>query len=212
MTQDELLDKMAVLLGGRAAEWTIFHHLSTGAADDLAKVTDIARDMVTRFGMEGKLGAVSYESAPSPFLAAPLGFDAFRQRRYSDETAHAIDEAVQAIVCRAFDRTVAILAARRATLERGAKLLLERETLDEPALLLEGWRIGCRPGLVSLSLAVLWQAHCVDDLPADGKFRKPWDCKRVDHLIAEPQAPSGPRSKCPREALCARLLGFDVRP
>ncbi|MCI4678729.1 ATP-dependent zinc metalloprotease FtsH [Rhodoblastus acidophilus] len=134
ITQDELLDKMTVLLGGRAAEWTVFHHLSTGAADDLAKVTDIARDMVTRFGMESRLGPVSYESAPSPFLNAPPGFDGFHQRRYSDETAHAIDEAVQKIVAGAFDRTVAILAGSRATLERGAKLLLERETLDEAAL------------------------------------------------------------------------------
>jgi cell division protease FtsH len=134
ITQEELLDKMAVLLGGRAAEWTIFHHLSTGAADDLAKATDIARDMAARFGMEKQLGPVSYESAPSPFLTGPPGLDAFNQKRYSDETAHAIDEAVQKIVTGAFDRAAAILTERRAILERGAKMLLERETLDEAAL------------------------------------------------------------------------------
>src|SRR6202034_1617041 len=66
ISREELIDKMAVLLGGRAAEWIVFRHLSTGAADDLAKVTDIARDMVTRFGMDPTLGPVSYESAPSP--------------------------------------------------------------------------------------------------------------------------------------------------
>jgi cell division protease FtsH len=133
ITREELLDRMAVLLGGRAAEWVVFHKLSTGAADDLAKVTDVARDMVTRFGMEPALGPVSYESAPSPFLAGPAPPD-FHQRRYSDETARAIDTAVQELVDGAFKRTVGILEAHEATLERGAKLLLERETLDETAL------------------------------------------------------------------------------
>jgi cell division protease FtsH len=134
ITREELLDKMAVLLGGRAAEWVVFHQLSTGAADDLAKVTDIARDMVTRFGMEPALGPVSYESAPSPFLGGLPRPDDFHQRRYSDETALAIDSAVQEIVNGAFDRTVGILEAHEAALERGAKLLLDRETLDETAL------------------------------------------------------------------------------
>ncbi len=134
ITRDELLDKMAVLLGGRAAEWTVFHHLSTGAADDLAKVTDIARDMATRFGMEQTLGPVSYESAPSPFLTGPPGLMGLHEKRYSDETARAIDQAVQKIVSDSFERTVGILKAHEGTLERGAKLLLERETLDENAL------------------------------------------------------------------------------
>ena len=134
ISREELLDKIAVLLGGRAAEWTVFHNLSTGAADDLAKVTDIARDMVTRFGMEPTFGPVSYESAPSPFLPAPPGFEGMREKRYSDETARSIDAAVQGIVTVAFNRTVGILNAHEATLERGAKLLLERETLDENAL------------------------------------------------------------------------------
>ncbi len=134
ITRAELLDKMAVLLGGRAAEWTVFHHLSTGAADDLAKVTDIARDMATRFGMEQTLGPVSYEDAPSPFLTGPPGLGGLHEKRYSDETARAIDEAVQKIVSDSFERTVGILKEHEKTLERGARLLLERETLDENAL------------------------------------------------------------------------------
>jgi cell division protease FtsH len=134
ITREELLDKMAVLLGGRAAEWLVFHQLSTGAADDLVKVTDIARDMVTRFGMEPALGPVSYEGARSPFLTGPPALGDFHQKQYSDETARAIDAAVQEIVSRAFERTVEILEAHQATLDRGAKLLLERETLDEAAL------------------------------------------------------------------------------
>jgi cell division protease FtsH len=133
MTREELDNKMAVLLGGRAAEWIVFGHLSTGAADDLAKVTDIARDMIMRFGMDKELGPVSYESPRSPFLinAPPEGW---HERRYSDETAHAIDQAVQHIVQTSFDRTVTILKDHRDLLERGAKMLLEKETLDDTEL------------------------------------------------------------------------------
>jgi cell division protease FtsH len=147
ISREELLDKMAVLLGGRAAEWTAFGHLSTGAADDLAKATDIARDMVTRFGMEPTLGPVSYESARSPFLPGPPGVEDMRGKRYSDETAREIDAAVQGLVTGAFERTVGILKAHQATLERGAKLLLEHETLDESALgpLRDEMRAGADP-------------------------------------------------------------------
>ncbi|MFZ0209193.1 MAG: ATP-dependent zinc metalloprotease FtsH [Roseiarcus sp.] len=134
ITRDELLDKMAVLLGGRAAEWVVFQQLSTGAADDLAKATHIARDMTTRFGMDPSLGPVSYESAPSPFLSGPPELGGMREKRYSDETAHVIDQAVQQIVDASFERTLGILKAHEAVLDRGAKLLLERETLDENAL------------------------------------------------------------------------------
>jgi cell division protease FtsH len=68
MTREELLNKMAVLLGGRAAELIVFGHLSTGAADDLAKVTDIARSMVMRYGMNEELGNVAYEHERPLFL------------------------------------------------------------------------------------------------------------------------------------------------
>jgi cell division protease FtsH len=134
MTREELDNKMAVLLGGRAAEWIVFGHLSTGAADDLAKVTDMARDMVMRFGMDKELGPVSYESPRSPFLINSPSPEGWQERRYSDETAHAIDQAVQHIVQTSFDRTVTILKDRRDLLERGAKMLLEKETLDDTEL------------------------------------------------------------------------------
>jgi cell division protease FtsH len=134
MTRDELENKMAVLLGGRAAEKVIFDHLSTGAANDLSKVTDIARDMVMRFGMDQSLGPVSYEPQQSPFLAGMRMPGNWNERRYSDETAHAIDRAVQKIVEDSFQRTVSTLQGRRDLLERGAKLLLEKETLDEKDL------------------------------------------------------------------------------
>src|SRR5260370_15845835 len=69
MTREELENKMAVLLGGRAAEWIVYGHLSTGAADDLAKVTDIARAIVTRYGMTERLGHIALDRDRSSFLA-----------------------------------------------------------------------------------------------------------------------------------------------
>jgi cell division protease FtsH len=134
MTREDLEDRMAVLLGGRAAEHIVFQHFSTGAADDLAKVTSIARDMVARYGMEEKLGPVSYDAQRPTFLQGAPPPEGWHERSYSDETAHAIDQAVQQIVERAFARTVALLERRRDLLERGAKLLLVKETLDEADL------------------------------------------------------------------------------
>lgn len=131
MTLEELENKMAVLLGGRAAERIVFGHLSTGAADDLAKVTDIARAMVTRYGMSGKLGHVALEKGPRSFLGAEQAPYAPQDRSYSDETAAAIDEEVRRIVDAAFARAVDLLTQRRDLLERTARRLLERETLDE---------------------------------------------------------------------------------
>jgi cell division protease FtsH len=133
MTRQELENKMAVLLGGRAAEHLVFGHLSTGAADDLAKVTDIARNMVTRYGMAEALGPVTYEADRPTFLEAGFA-PAARERRYSDATAHAIDRAIQTIVEQAFERTLEILRRQRAVLDRGATVLLQKETLDEAEL------------------------------------------------------------------------------
>jgi cell division protease FtsH len=129
-TREELESRMCVMLGGRAAEHIIFGHLSTGAADDLAKVTSIARDMVARYGMDEKLGPVSYDAERPSFLQG-VPAHGWEQRSYSDETAHAIDQAVQRIVESVFARTVGILQRQRDVLERGANLLLEKETLDE---------------------------------------------------------------------------------
>ncbi|MDH3201705.1 MAG: ATP-dependent zinc metalloprotease FtsH [Myxococcales bacterium] len=132
MTREELEEKMAVLLGGRAAEQLVFGHLSTGAADDLAKVTDVARSMVTRYAMVPELGHVSYESESSAFLGGPGS--PFRTREYSDDTAREIDTAVRAIVQRSFDKALNILREERDALEEGAKQLLEKETLGETEL------------------------------------------------------------------------------
>ena len=132
MTREELENKMAVLLGGRAAEHIVFNHLSTGAADDLAKVTDIARSMVMRYGMDEQLGNVAYEGERSAFLDVP---PAFQARRFSEDTAREIDRAVRGIVERAFKKAAGILEQRRTTLEDGAQALLQKETLVEDELM-----------------------------------------------------------------------------
>jgi len=134
MTRKELDNKMAVLLGGRAAEQIIFGEVSTGASDDLVKVTDIARSIVTRYGMTEELGEVVYERVPHSFLGGPPQETPYYERSYSEQTAGEIDATVKAIVDKAFRRTVNLLQARRATLEEGARQLLEHETLDEQDL------------------------------------------------------------------------------
>jgi cell division protease FtsH len=131
MTRAELENKMAVLLGGRAAEEVVFAHLSTGAADDLAKVTDIARSMVMRYGMVKTLGHVAYEEDQSKFLMTP-GFQ--KNREYSEETAREIDVAVRDIVRSAYEKAVGILSREKKLLESWAQKLLEKETLVEAEL------------------------------------------------------------------------------
>jgi cell division protease FtsH len=151
MTRTELGNKMAVLLGGRAAELLVFSEISTGAADDLAKVTDIARAMVMQYAMEESLGNVVYERR-SPFLGAPqemLG----AERSFSEETARMIDAAVERLTKEAFEKATAILKRRRPVLERGARLLLERETLTERDLadLVPPEPVAAPPAMVSAS-------------------------------------------------------------
>jgi cell division protease FtsH len=133
MTRTELQRKLAVLLGGRAAEMLVLGELSTGAADDLAKATDIAREMVTRYGMDAGLGHVAYEPPRSatPELAVLGGQGA---RTLSEATLQRIDAAVSALVAEGFAGATQLLTQHRALLERGAALLLERETLAEDEL------------------------------------------------------------------------------
>jgi len=135
MTREELEHKMMVLLGGRAAELLVFDRLSTGAADDLQRVTDIARSMVTRYGMSDRLGSVAYERQERSFLGGPgMLPQEPRGREYGEATGDAIDEEVRALVDQALERTLNLLRERRDVLERTARQLLEKETLDEAEL------------------------------------------------------------------------------
>jgi cell division protease FtsH len=133
MTKIELENKVAMLLGGRAAEKLVFDEFSTGAADDLAKATDIARSMVARFGMDEDLGSVSYETDRSTLLG-PVEGQTFLERKYSEATAQKIDAALKRVIDSSFARALGLLRQHRAVLEKGARRLLETETLDEDAL------------------------------------------------------------------------------
>ena len=113
-----------------AAEDVVFGHLSTGAADDLAKVTDIARSMVMRYAMVKNLGHVAYEEDQGALMMP--GFQ--KPREYSEETAREIDVAVRAIVSAAYDKAREILFRKKELLERWAGKLLEKETLAEGEL------------------------------------------------------------------------------
>jgi cell division protease FtsH len=123
----ELMNRMAVLMGGRASEEIVFSEISTGAADDLDRATDIARQMVTRFGMSEVLGQRVYEPQRQAFLGdAMMGT---RPKDYSDETGREIDIAVRKLIDEAYDKAKTTLNARRKELEEGTALLLEKETI-----------------------------------------------------------------------------------
>jgi cell division protease FtsH len=133
MTRDELMGKLMVLLGGRAAEKLVFDHTSTGAADDLAKATDVARAMVTRYGMDEDLGHAAFERDRSPFLQ---GAEAYMPQptQFSEATSERIDVGVKEILDTAFAAALERLRRNRAVLDRCAAELLECETLDEARL------------------------------------------------------------------------------
>jgi cell division protease FtsH len=131
MTKTELLDRLAVLLGGRVAEEIIFREISTGAHNDLQRATDIATSMVKEFGMSEKLGYVTYEKEKKPlFLPSSL----FPTREYSEDTAKQIDEEVKKIVDETYLRVKEILTDKKDKMEELARLLLEKEVVEEADL------------------------------------------------------------------------------
>jgi len=127
ITRRDLENRMVVLLAGRAAEDLVLGEISTGAADDLARVTDIARQIVTRFGMHPALGQAVLEPERQSLLGD--GVPALTPRDYSEATAREVDIAVRELIEQAYARAKALLADRRADLEAGTRLLLERETI-----------------------------------------------------------------------------------
>jgi cell division protease FtsH len=131
MTQEELLDALAVLFGGRAAEVLVFKDVSTGAQNDLERASELARQMVCRFGMS-ELGAQTFgRPSAAQFLSGPVSFD---ERNFSEATAQRIDAEVSRLLEREYARAMTILEARRETLDTVAAALLERETLEREPL------------------------------------------------------------------------------
>ncbi len=132
MSRAELVHRMTVLLGGRAAESLVFGEISTGAADDLVRATEIARSMVVRFGMDPDLGQVAYEPERQRMLHGP-GAD-WQPRRYAEYTAAGIDRAVRSLIEKAYRLAGEILGNNRELLLSSAQRLIQSETLDEAAL------------------------------------------------------------------------------
>jgi cell division protease FtsH len=132
LRRTELLNRIASLLGGRAAEETVFGDISTGAHNDLARATDIARSMVKEYGMSGQVGQIYFaREKRSPFLEtmAPQGGD------YSEATAELIDREIKAIIDGQYAKAKEILAEKRSVLEKGAALLLQKEKIEGTELL-----------------------------------------------------------------------------
>jgi cell division protease FtsH len=141
ITMSDLKNRMTVLMAGRAAEDLIFGEVSTGAADDLARATDIARQIVTRFGMNKELGQAVFERQGQSYLGDNVL--SLREKDYSEDTAREIDLAVKSLIDEAYERAKAVLGERRKDLEAGTKLLLEKETItpeDFPPLLPQATR------------------------------------------------------------------------
>jgi cell division protease FtsH len=131
LTHDELLDRLDVLLGGRVAEELIFGDVSTGAHDDLQRASDLARDMVARFGMSEAVGLATYEtSGRAQFLDIP----APARREVSEATAKLIDTEVRRLLNEAHARAYATLSKYRTVLQGLGRLLMEREVVDREAL------------------------------------------------------------------------------
>lgn len=141
MSKEELIEKLTVLMGGRAAEQLIFGEISTGSSDDLSRATEIARAMVTRYGMGDGLRLMAYEDEPSQFLQPSGGIFSNHETQYlSQESAAAIDHAVGEIVSQAFQRALELLRVNLDNLTRVAELLLAKETLlkEEIVAVMEG--------------------------------------------------------------------------
>ncbi len=131
MTKTELLDRMVVLLGGRVAEEITFGEISTGAHNDLQRATDIATSMVKEYGMSEKLGYVTFEKEKKPlFLPSSM----FSSREYSEDTAKQIDEEVKKIVDETYHKAKEILMAKKNEMGELARLLLEKEVVEEADL------------------------------------------------------------------------------
>ncbi len=131
ITKEQILDKVAMSLGGRAAEQIVFGEISTGASDDLEKSTKMVKQMITEFGMSEELGPMTYGTRQDQVF---LGRDLMRQRNYSEEVASKIDQAIRHIVLQQYERAKALLLQHRITLNRIAIELIDRETLDAAQL------------------------------------------------------------------------------
>jgi cell division protease FtsH len=126
-SKSEFEDKIAGMLGGNVAEQLVFGEMTTGSSNDIEKATNLARAMVTQYGMSEKLGPLTFGRKEEMIF---LGREISEQRNYSDEVAAKIDSEVREIIDRAYERAKEALIAQRAVLDRLAALLVEKETIE----------------------------------------------------------------------------------
>lgn len=174
-SRDEMLDQIAVLLGGRTAEELFCGDITTGASNDLERATKIAREMVTRYGMSEELGTQVFGEAQHEVF---LGRDYAQKNDYSAETAKRIDDEIERIMREAHDRAREVLSARGDQMRTMAEVLLERETVEGPAVdaLLDG----------------TWDQY-VAEHPEEGGKPKTTPGQIDEDLVAEAAAAAGER-------------------
>ena len=199
-SRSQLRDAMAMCLGGRTAEELVFSEPTTGAENDIDKVTRIARAMVTEYGMSDALGPQKFGQASGEVF---LGRDIPHQATYSEEVASAIDREVHRLIDEAHDRAASVLAVHRHTLDRMAQALVERETLD--ALELQEILGPLGPWPSADDAAHLPQASDVDDVGHPGPAAS--DQQALPDPQAGPPDQAGPDDRADR----ARQAGANQR-
>ena len=181
MSRSEMLDRMVQALGGRAAEQLVFDDVTTGAANDLERVSQMARAMVTEYGMSEELGPITYGKKHGPvFLARDLA----EERNYSEDVAQRIDAEVRRIVEESFDRARQILTDERETLDKLVEVLLERETLNQEEV---------------EAIIETGELPPDSDPPAGSEpaTDKPKAVRSTERPVAEPVAPRLPEAQTP---------------
>ena len=126
-SRSHFLAELAAALGGYAAEKVVFNEITTGASDDLKKATDLARSLVTRFGMSEKIGPMALGEKDELIF---LGRELTTERNYSEETARLIDREVKKLIDNGYKKAQEILTRRRTKLDEIAKILIEKETIE----------------------------------------------------------------------------------
>ncbi|HKP75584.1 MAG TPA: ATP-dependent zinc metalloprotease FtsH [Longimicrobiaceae bacterium] len=165
LTRTELLDRLDVMLGGRAAEELVFSDVSTGAQDDLQRATDLARDMVMRYGMSEGLGLASYEGRHRPLFIAGAELDG---KEYSDDTAREIDAEVRNLLDAAHRRACATLEKHERALRTLARLLIEKEVVDRAMLAVVLEEAATLAAASPEAIAVSGTAPTIAALPGSG--------------------------------------------
>lgn len=186
MSKRAMEDELVVLLGGRAAEKLVMEDISTGASNDIERASEIARKMVTKYGMSERIGPIAFGSAHDEVF---LGRDFTTSKNLSDATASEIDEEVRRFIDEAYERCLALLKENRATLDRLAAFLLKHETMDNAQLeaIFEGKEPAEKPRGESLVQPGTIEAP--EEQPEGDAGESPTDTAEAPADNAKPAAP-----------------------